>query len=685
MEHSLLCKLEFIFVLYSLLHSGNTQDAELTIEPKWSTFYIGESVIFKCDMKEGRTEEWTYTLKRGDWTPFSNDPQQNLLLHPLDKDHSGVYQCCGHRKSSDSTKCSNRVSIHVSDRFRSTLTAGTTTVSVGDRVTLNCSVEKSAGWKYEWFRRTSHTSESRINDGENGNIRVSRGGIYRCRGFRGEPTIYSDKSDEVTINITFSNKVSVIQKPSWSEMFRGETITLTCEVQGGEGVQWEYEWRTSQSQTFRKDWTLTASISGDYSCKSRSTHDSYSVTEWSEAVRLSVSAHTPKAELKISKSPAGGRVNLNCSVKPSSSGWSFFWFRGEKPSKPLTTQDAVFLSNGQISVSQGGVYRCRGGRGEPVYHTEFSHLVSVVDRFRSTLTAGTTTVSVGDRVTLSCSVEKSAGWKYEWFRRTSHTSESRINDGENGNIRVSQGGIYRCRGFRGEPTIYSDKSDEVIINITFSNKVSVIQKPSWSEMFRGETITLTCEVQGGEGVQWEYEWRTSQSQTFRTNRKDWTFTASISGDYSCKSRSTDDSYSATEWSEALTLSVSDLKPEAVLRVSPRWLSPGSSVTLSCEVEHESAGWSFYWYKAVPDLSHKSASYSYELLPASSNGTADNSYIIHGQTHTAGYVCRAGRGEPHVSTLYSQPDFVWSGDLHPSASLSVSPDRVTNTSPLTRSL
>ncbi|XP_036067141.1 uncharacterized protein LOC112140802 [Oryzias melastigma] len=129
-------------------------------------------------------------------------------------------------------------------------------------------------------------------------------------------------------------------------------------------------------------------------------------------------------------------------------------------------------------------------------------------------------------------------------------------------------------------------------------------------------------------------------------------------------------------SSVIQLPFMNLSPtEAVLRVSPRWLSPGSSVTLSCEVEHESAGWSFYWYKAVPDLSHKSGSYSYELLPASSNGTADNSYIIHGQTHTAGYVCRAGRGEPHVYTLYSQPHFVWSGDLHPSASLSVSPDRV----------
>ncbi|XP_036066828.1 uncharacterized protein LOC112139886 [Oryzias melastigma] len=378
-------------------------------------------------------------------------------------------------------------------------------------------------------------------------------------------------------------------------------------------------------------------------------------------------ANKPKAQL-IRK----GRT-LSCSVNPSSSGWSYSFYRGEKNDKLLTVINTDYHLNREIKDSQGGVYRCRGGRGEPVYYTEFSDPITVDDRSR--LTAGTTTVSVGDRVTLSCSVEKSAGWKYEWFRRTSHTSEYRINDGENGNIRVSQGGIYRCRGSRGESTIYSDKSDEVTISITFSNKVSVTQKPSWSQMFRGETITLTCEVQGGEGVQWEYEWRTPQSQTFRTNRKVWTFTASISGDYSCKSRSTDDSYSGTKWSEAVRVSVSDLKPEPVLRVSPRWSSPGSSVTLSCEVEHVSAGWSFYWYKAVPDLSHKSGSYSYELLPASSNGTADNSYIIHGQTHTAGYVCRAGRGEPHVYTLYSQPHFVWSGDLHPSASLSVSPDRV----------
>uniref|UniRef100_A0A669C2D8 Ig-like domain-containing protein n=1 Tax=Oreochromis niloticus TaxID=8128 RepID=A0A669C2D8_ORENI len=129
-------------------------------------------------------------------------------------------------------------------------------------------------------------------------------------------------------------------------------------------------------------------------------------------------------------------------------------------------------------------------------------------------------------------------------------------------------------------------------------------------------------------------------------------------------------HKTTEWSDSVTLTVSDNKPRPVLTVSPSWLSPGASVTLNCEVEHPSAGWSFYWYKAVPDLSEKSS--SYELLPDGS-GTAQDSYIIHGQTHTAGYVCRAGRGDPEYHTDHSQPKFVWSADSP--ASLTVSPNRV----------
>ncbi|KAF3837239.1 hypothetical protein F7725_004703 [Dissostichus mawsoni] len=114
-------------------------------------------------------------------------------------------------------------------------------------------------------------------------------------------------------------------------------------------------------------------------------------------------------------------------------------------------------------------------------------------------------------------------------------------------------------------------------------------------------------------------------------------------------------------------------PKPALKVSRSWLSPGASVTLNCSVTDTAAGWRFYWYKAVANLSINS-NYSYELLPGKSNRTENNIYIVNGQTHTAGYVCRAGRGNPVHYSWYSKPKFVWSGDSH-APSVKVSPDRV----------
>ncbi|PWA15673.1 hypothetical protein CCH79_00020666, partial [Gambusia affinis] len=113
-------------------------------------------------------------------------------------------------------------------------------------------------------------------------------------------------------------------------------------------------------------------------------------------------------------------------------------------------------------------------------------------------------------------------------------------------------------------------------------------------------------------------------------------------------------------------------PKPVLTASPSWPSPGTSVTLNCEIKPSSAGWRFYWYKVVPDLSKKN--YRYKLLPDAINGPANNSFIIRGQKHTAGFACRAESGIPENFTDYSEPKFVWSADSHPAASLTVSPER-----------
>lgn len=99
------------------------------------------------------------------------------------------------------------------------------------------------------------------------------------------------------------------------------------------------------------------------------------------------------------------------------------------------------------------------------------------------------------------------------------------------------------------------------------------------------------------------------------------------------------------------------KPRPVLTVSPSWLSPNTSVTLTCKIEHPSAGWRFYWYKAVPQPAKRN--YRVLRLPGSTNGTEEDSYIINGPTHTARYQCRVRRGHSVFYSHYSESEFVWS--------------------------
>ncbi|KAL4007016.1 pre-rRNA-processing protein IPI3 [Sarotherodon galilaeus] len=583
----------------------------VTLYPNWSEIYRGETITVRCEIHGGDTE-WDYEWETNSMIKAPN--QTEYRIRSASSSNSGNYRCKGRMKSSQhkTTEWSDSVTLTVStSKPRATLTAQSSIIPAGGSVTLSCSVEGSAGWKFDWFRRDSVSSKAQLMRGNEANrdISVSQGGLYHCRGGRGDPVYYTEDSSDVTVMQIIPSKPTVTLQPSWTQIYSGETVTVRCEIQGGEGAQWTYEWRAAKLNTpptsneYRI--TVTESDSGGYSCRGRR---DYFFSEWSDIITLSVS-YKPKAKLRADNTavPVGGSVTLTCSVNPSSSsgwkyycvtltcsvnpssssGWKYYWYRDEKSSEALTTQDAVFHSNGQISVSQEGLYRCRGGRGNPVYYTE--------------------------------------------------------------------------------------DSQSVRIGKTVSNRPVVTLYPNWSETYRGETITVRCEIHGGD-TEWDYEWETN-SMIKAPNQTEYRIrsaSSSNSGNYRCKGRMKSSQHETTEWSDSVTLTVSDNKPRPVLTVSPSWLSPGASVTLNCEVEHPSAGWSFYWYKAVPDLSEKSS--SYELLPDGS-GTAQDSYIIHGQTHTAGYVCRAGRGDPEYHTDHSQPKFVWSADVHSAASLTVSPDRV----------
>nr|CAP71924.1 unnamed protein product [Danio rerio] len=124
-------------------------------------------------------------------------------------------------------------------------------------------------------------------------------------------------------------------------------------------------------------------------------------------------------------------------------------------------------------------------------------------------------------------------------------------------------------------------------------------------------------------------------------------------------------------SDAVALTVS-VRAQTALSVSPQnWLTEGDSVTLICEVDGSSTGWTFNWYMLM--LSDNR--YHQILLSDSSRG-AGGKYTVSSVTlkHTGVYLCEIERGKPAYKT-YSNTQPLWvTASVSPPVSLVISPSR-----------
>ncbi|KAL4007136.1 hypothetical protein ACER0C_000988 [Sarotherodon galilaeus] len=392
------------------------------LQHSWSQIFTGDTITLRCEIQGGEGKVWKY-----EWTaPNTNSPptSSEYRISRVSVSHRGDYRCRG---SSDYllTGWSDAFRLTVSSsKPRATLTAHSSVIPAGGSVTLSCSVEGSAGWKFDWFRRDSQFSGAQKIGAETSEhtISISEGGIYYCRGGRGDPVFSTEDSAPVTIQKQVLAAVKL--QHSWSQIF---------------------------------------------------------------------TASKPRATLRPRSSiiPAGGSVTLSCSVE-GSAGWKFDWFRRDSVSSKAQLMRGN-EANRVISVSQGGLYHCRGGRGDPVYYTEDSAPVMIAaSKPRATLTAQSSVIPAGGSVTLSCSVEGSAGWKFDWFRRDSVSSQAQLMRGNEANrvISVSQGGLYHCRGGRGDPVYSTEDSSDVTVQQTVRNRITVQLQHSWSQIFTAFALSI---------------------------------------------------------------------------------------------------------------------------------------------------------------------------------------------------
>ncbi|XP_050959833.1 carcinoembryonic antigen-related cell adhesion molecule 5-like [Labeo rohita] len=669
------------FSINVYLYVKDLPTSTLTVTPD-SPVFTGETVKLKCVIESYRDWIWRNSLtyeRRYDWTPEwryewykgtdsvmlqTSDHyivnKNTLTIRGATESDQGQYWCRGQRdERPQSSQSSSKVSLTVTDLPTSTLTVTPDSpVFTGETVNLKCVIESHSNWRYEWYKGTDSVM-LQMSDRYtvNKNTLTIRGATesdkdqYWCRGQRDKIPKSSQSRSKVSLTVMERPKPVVKVTPD-QRVFRGETVTLTCDIQGGGNIQWTYSWFKDGSvirHVTERVYTITSvSDSGEYSCRGQRSDSQRS--DISAAVTLTVS-DLPTSTLTVTPdSPVftGETVNMKCVIESDVRNWKYEWYKGNGYNSVMLQTSEHYTVNADTLTIRGAI-------------------TSDHDSPTSTLTVTPDSpVFTGETVNMTCVIESYSDWRYEWYKGNRYNSvilQTSERFTVNGDTLIIKGVItydqdqYWCTGQRDKRPNKSQSSTVSFI-VTERPKPVVKVTPD-QRVFRGETVTLTCDIQGGGNIQWTYSWFKDGSVIRHVTERVYTITSvSDSGEYSCRGERSDSQRS--DISAAVTLTVSGLKPKPELTSDPAGAAlTGNTVTLTCRMD-PSTGWDFYWYK--------------HTLNPETKKTETNSYRVKIDSVSDGgqYWCRAGRGKPVYYTQYS--DALWVNvTVSPKAVVTVRPD------------
>ncbi|XP_043090719.1 titin-like isoform X7 [Puntigrus tetrazona] len=584
-----------------------------------------------------------------------------------------------------------------------------------ETVTLRCDIDAEGvtSWTYSWYK---DGSISVFNDQEHTFwfVRMSDAGKYSCYGRETEGTQTSNVSDNITLTVSDNPKAVLSVSPqNW--LNEGDPVTLICKVNGFSSgwtfswyiTDWAFSWYTDFYSTANRygykllsdssrgaggNYTVSSAVlkhTGVYVCRAKRGKPAYS-TDYSNKQLIWVSDYySPITNLIISPNRTQHFTSVSLSLSCNSDRRRVRRYtdgRGLEYCASSYSESQEFTCTiNSTNTLDTGVYWCHFKYGEnmyPVNITVHSHVPSV-SVAGVILESPVHPVNEGDTLTLHCLYEHSTPTRADFFKDgsliQSQTTEMIIS-----NVSKSHEGFYYCKHpERGE-------SPKSWISVRERPKAIVTIKPD-QHVFREETVTLRCDIDAKGVTSWKYSWYKDGSISVFNDQEHtfWFVRMSDAGKYSCYGRDTEGTQTSNV-SDEVTLTVSD-SPKAVLSVSPQnWLNEGDPVTLICEVNSYSTGWTFSWYITDWALSWYSTEYTisqynyfyapdygyiYKLLSDSSRGAGGN-YTVNSAAlkHTGVYVCRATRGKPAYSTDYSNKQLIWVSDhSSPITNLIISPN------------
>nr|XP_029530110.1 basement membrane-specific heparan sulfate proteoglycan core protein-like isoform X8 [Oncorhynchus nerka] len=666
--------------------------ATLTVKP--NPVFPGETVTLTCSVESDSI--WSYQwYKDWNYNVVSQSVRHTrtgdtLTISSVAESDQGLYWCQGEIQSrSISSIISNPVTITLNALPMASVKIVTPQglLYPGETVTLQCDISEYTDWTYRWFR---NNEELLIKTRKTIAISLpDQAGQYQCVGMRrGRPQM-SYYSSALPIIITALPKATLTVKPN--PVFPGETVTLTCSV-GSDSI-WSYKWYKDRndnvvSQSGYSNIGVShisraaESDQGQYWCEgNRVSRPTYS--QPSNAITLTVKDSRPTATLSSDNQGifTGDRVTLSCTVE--SPGWKFYWYRHRPDSTPVTTTSGYSYTLSRVSVSDGGQYWCRAGRGDPVYYTLYSDPVQINITERPvavlTLQPNWTQIFIRETVTMRCDIQGGgdSDWNYRWYKNSqlfipfNTKPEYRISP-----VYWSNSGSYTCEGVKGNK--FSKTSDAVQLTVSDQPKAVLSIFPQW--MNPGDSVMLSCEVDK-TSTGWRFSWyRTVPYRAGLPSLSDKSYSLqplsdnvtsedsytlipagpTPTGGYVCRAGRGDPVYD-TLYSEPQILWSGDLQPSVSLTVNPNTTQhfTSTSLSLSCEEKGNSTGWTLMRY-----TERRVKSGCFSNWGSITGSTCTISYTYTG--YSGVFWCESGSGEYSnaVNITVNDGDVILESPVHP---------------------
>ncbi|XP_058251908.1 carcinoembryonic antigen-related cell adhesion molecule 5-like isoform X2 [Hemibagrus wyckioides] len=461
-----------------------------------SSVYTGDTVTLSCELQQGTG--WRIYWYKNNQLLNLNSEQVKTLELTVNNAGEIEYKCWANRINYNYyyyyTEFSDPIKITVRGKPKPTVRVNPqSSVYTGDTVTLSCELQQETGWRIYWYKNNQLLN---LNSEQVKTLKVTVNNAgeteYKCWANRINNNVYyyfTEFSDPIKITVRGKPKPTVRVNPQ-SSVYTGDTVTLSCELQQETG--WRIYWyKNNQLLNLNSEQVKTLELTVDnageteYRCRANRINYNYYYyyTEFSDPVNITV-RERPQAVVSVSPQSwltEGDSVTLSCEVTDSSTDWTFSWYTVVPYRDGLTginnnggysvyvelLSDSSRGSGGKYTLSPAalnhtGVYMCRGERGEPALHSQYSNpqplwITGESPPVSLIFNPSNTQHFTNDSLSLSCEDQSnSAGWtvrRYTHSERVLDCSHWGSVTGSTCNISflsTSYTGVYWCESESGE-------------------------------------------------------------------------------------------------------------------------------------------------------------------------------------------------------------------------------------------